>query len=501
MKQSQLTTTAISAALILTGGTAIADVSAADVWADWQKYYAAYGENGLTIESEEMSGDTLTISGLVLAHEDDFSRFVMNMGDLTFTERGDGTVRASMQDEMSMTIDSSREGFFAKVTVTPSNGDTIVSGDPDNLTYAISGADYSLVVDELRVEGEKIDGDIRLSMSNVSGTFGSQTADLQNYDYELTVGSLDILADVAPPNTGDSFTFSGKIQDIAMDLKAALPVDMTFENPLDIYSEGMSAAGGYTFGNSAYIFDVIAEGEQTAGSASTGAGEFSFGISPKHISYNALTNAIDMSIQGGAIPFPVEMSMAQYGAGVDMPIAKTEEPADFGLRLNMTDLAVNDTIWMLVDPSGQLPRDPATLLLDISGKMKLLFDWMDQEQAMMFAEKGDQPGELHEMTLNNFKLSAAGAEVTGAGMFTFDNDDLVSFDGMPAPSGDVTVNVKGANALIDRLVDMGLLPEDQAMMGRMMMGMFARTTGDDELSSKIEINDQGHVIANGQRIQ
>ena len=38
-------------------------------------------------------------------------------------------------------------------------------------------------------------------------------------------------------------------------------------------------------------------------------------------------------------------------------------------------------------------------------------------------------------------------------------------------------------------------------LGRMMMGMFARSVGDDELSSKIEINDQGHVIANGQRIQ
>ena len=99
------------------------------------------------------------------------------------------------------------------------------------------------------------------------------------------------------------------------------------------------------------------------------------------------------------------------------------------------------------------------------------------------------------------RLSVAGAEVTGLGGFTFDNSDLETFDGMPRPTGDVTVNIKGANALIDKLVQMGLLPEDQAMMGRMMMGMFARTTGDDELTSKIEINKEGHVIANGQRIQ
>lgn len=65
----------------------------------------------------------------------------------------------------------------------------------------------------------------------------------------------------------------------------------------------------------------------------------------------------------------------------------------------------------------------------------------------------------------------------------------------------MTVNVKGANALIDKLIAMGLLPEDQAMMGRMMMGMFATPTGDDELTSKIEVNDEGHLIANGQRLQ
>jgi len=38
-------------------------------------------------------------------------------------------------------------------------------------------------------------------------------------------------------------------------------------------------------------------------------------------------------------------------------------------------------------------------------------------------------------------------------------------------------------------------------MGRMMMGMFARSTGDDQLQSVIEVNEQGHVLANGQRLQ
>ncbi len=48
---------------------------------------------------------------------------------------------------------------------------------------------------------------------------------------------------------------------------------------------------------------------------------------------------------------------------------------------------------------------------------------------------------------------------------------------------------------------MGLLPEQEAMGFRMMMSMFTVATGDDTMTSKIEINEQGHILANGQRIQ
>jgi len=114
---------------------------------------------------------------------------------------------------------------------------------------------------------------------------------------------------------------------------------------------------------------------------------------------------------------------------------------------------------------------------------------------------GGVPGELHALTLNDLQLKIAGAMLTGTGGFTFDNNAPSMIPGMPQPLGEVTLNLTGANKLIDSLVAMGLLPEDQAMMGRMMMGMFARTVGDDELTSTLEVNEQGHILANGQRIQ
>jgi hypothetical protein len=48
---------------------------------------------------------------------------------------------------------------------------------------------------------------------------------------------------------------------------------------------------------------------------------------------------------------------------------------------------------------------------------------------------------------------------------------------------------------------MGLLPEDQAMGFRMMLGMFTRPgAGGDQVTSLIEFRDGG-IFANGQQLQ
>jgi hypothetical protein len=57
------------------------------------------------------------------------------------------------------------------------------------------------------------------------------------------------------------------------------------------------------------------------------------------------------------------------------------------------------------------------------------------------------------------------------------------------------------NGLIDTLSTMGLLPTDQVMGARMMLGLFTVPVGDDELTSTIEVNAEGHILANGQRLQ
>jgi hypothetical protein len=73
---------------------------------------------------------------------------------------------------------------------------------------------------------------------------------------------------------------------------------------------------------------------------------------------------------------------------------------------------------------------------------------------------------------------------------------------MPKPVGQINLALQGGGALIDKLVAMGLLPSEQAMGARMMMGLFAVPTGEpDSLTSQIEFTEDGQILANGQRIK
>ena len=148
----------------------------------------------------------------------------------------------------------------------------------------------------------------------------------------------------------------------------------------------------------------------------------------------------------------------------------------------------------MFDPGGAIPRDPASLVLDLSGTGVLTADFTDPEVAEELEET--PPGELTSISINQLLLSLAGAELTGDGKFTFSNEGDV-----PMPAGMATVALKGGNALLDTLVGMGLIPQEQAMGARMMLGLFARPVGDDQLVSEIEVTEDGQILANGQRIR
>jgi hypothetical protein len=181
---------------------------------------------------------------------------------------------------------------------------------------------------------------------------------------------------------------------------------------------------------------------------------------------------------------------------ISVPSTPTDAAQPMDLTLALRDFTLGEEIWSLFDPSGQLPRDPATLVLDLGGQMRLLGD-IFSEEAM---EAGEAPAEVTELDLEELRLAVAGALLTGEGAFTFDWEAPGPFGpGSPAPDGEVNLRLEGGQALLETLVGMGLLPEEQAMMVRMMTGMLARPApdGGDVLLSDITVQPDGTVLANG----
>lgn len=487
-------------AALLIGTSAQADVTAAQVWNDWKAQLQLYGEDNIAIGSEETVGGTVTVRDLALSIDDGLTQVDAELGDLVFTELGDGTVRVDIAESYPLTV-TGEDGVIINMLVSQSGFDMIISGDADEMTYDISVDQYQIALEDV-VDGDfTFTGDVSATANNMAITYVTSTDMLRDLSYAFAVEWLDILVDVdVPGDDGGYIAASGQINDIAAQFDMSIPLDADFENPDDLIANGFALDGGYTIANGSYVFDIDAEGDQASGSLTTGSASLDATLNADTVSYQSRTTDLAMTAILSDFPMPIDVALAEYGLGFEMPVSETDAPAPFGLRLDLIDLSISDAIWNLFDQGQVLPREPATIQLDIDGFASPKFDLMDPEQAEEI-DGADLPVELDSMSLNTLRIALAGALLTGSGAFTFDNTDLETFDGMPRPEGDALFEVTGLNGLLDNLVTMGLVPQDQIMGGRMMMGMFARSTGDDRLETQIEINGEGQLFVNGQRLR
>ena len=89
---------------LLSAGAAHADVTAEDVWANWQENFAMYGDDGVTIGDVSKDGDTLTVSSVSFHVDDNQTVFDMDMGAIAFVENGNGTVSVKLAESYPLKI-------------------------------------------------------------------------------------------------------------------------------------------------------------------------------------------------------------------------------------------------------------------------------------------------------------------------------------------------------------------------------------------------------------
>lgn len=499
-------TTAIG--LVLSAGAAQADVTAADVWADWKGYLSSSGYEVAGDESQ--SGDTLTVSDVTMkmAIPEEDTTVSVNLGEMTFTENGDGTVSVGMPAEMPMQVQvesPDAEEVSVGLQYNTSGFEMTASGDPNDLLYNYSASEIAVIVDDVTVEGKSVDlGTVEFRIADVTGTTTMQVGELRKSDQKMSTGPVNYTIDVADPEGGTGqFMMKGQFAGMTLAAEGAMPLEMDPADFAASINDGFSADLTMTYSEGSSEFKVVDPPQTTEGTTKSDGGEFTVAMGAEGLTYDVSSKNMQLNMAGGDIPLPIEVAFGTAAFNLTTPIAKSEEAQDFAMGVTLGDFTMSDVIWGIFDPAGELPHDPATIDLDLTGTAKLFFDLFDPEQ-MEAAETGELgvPGELNTLDINTLTVSAAGAELTGDGAFTFDNTDLETFNGMPAPDGSVDLKLTGANGLLDSLIAMGLVPEEQAMGVRMMMGMFAVPgEGEDALTSKIEVKSDGQVLANGQRLR
>lgn len=494
---------------------AFADVTPAQVWQDWQDLSASYGQI-LTPGTVEDQGGVIIISDLAVTYDQNGVKALGTIDELRFADRGDGSVEITLSDTypMSVTVPPDEPGgnpttisFLVEqpgLVITAAGDDTETSYD-----FAGPSVRFSLTGIE-GVDAEAVDVTATATLANVAGKYifapdGEKRSLNSSFSADsLTIDVAGSNPDPTPSTDGSSGgPGSAKISFAMADitgttngtiLDAAAMADMAAA-----LKAGFATDGSFSAGKTSYDIDIT----DAAGSTKiVGTGEttsFGFAMNDQRLAYSGSGTGVTTTMTSPDIPFPsVTLTYAEAGFDFLMPVSPSDAPADFALMTRLVDFTISDDVWDLFDPTKQLPRDPATLIIDTEGTATLTANLFDA--AAMEAAGTTPPGELNSLDVTELRAKIAGAELTGSGSFTFDNTDLTTYQGMPAPTGKMDLKLVGANTLMDKLVAMGLMPEDQVMGLRMMLSMFANATGEDELSSTLEFKDKG-FFANGQRLQ
>ncbi|MGR3341625.1 MAG: DUF2125 domain-containing protein [Paracoccaceae bacterium] len=483
--------------------TALADVSALEVWESWKSYAETFGQT-VSIGSQETSGNALILRDVTMAMDFPDGSVSGTLALLEFRERGDGTVAVTMAPDfpLSVSIDPEiGEAVDLAIIFRQSGSSIIASGSDGDISFDYLAAEISFGIDKLIVDGQDIDANIQFAMNDIDGKYALSGDDDITYTSQFAAAGATIDVRFTDPDDGGQFEVSGLVEDLRSNSRATIPADFDPTNPVAMFGGGFDVEGAFSTGASGYSISMANGPESFALNTSAASNSLQFSILDGTINYGGSATELNYSIQAPQIPFPeVTLGIAEVAFKLLMPLTKSDEPNDFGFLMKLAGLEISDMIWSMFDPAQVLPRDPATIIIDVSGQMNWLIDITDPEQAAAFT--GEAPAELHKISVNDITLSAAGAEITGGGEFTFDNADLETFDGMPAPSGFFEMRLVGLNGLLDRLIQMGLMPEEQAAGMRMMLGLFARPAdGVDTMTSTIEVKSDGSVFANGQQLK
>ncbi|RDD96570.1 DUF2125 domain-containing protein [Paracoccus pantotrophus] len=514
-----------SSALALAAMTApaLADVTSEQVWQSWVDYYQSLGYS-VTEGKRDKAGDTLTLSDIAISGGVPDSQVSFSIPQVTLSEGADGTVKTVFADRMTGEAhgtDPDGQSYSLPFTVDMPGNAIVTSGAPEDMTHDFDYPAMDFTLTTIKRGDKETPLPIKVGVADSTGTFHIIAGAPAKYDYAMKSGAITFSGDV-DSEEGDKVKFGGSLADLETTGEMAVPSGIKLEEDMNAaLKAGLAMNGVLKSGAMAVSFDFA--GTDEGGEATSGAGkydgkgfELSFGLSQDGMTYQAGSDAGSFELTSSDMPFPINYAIESGSFDMQMPVMQSDQAQPFKFAYSLAGLTLGDAIWNLFDAQGQLPRDPASLDIDVTGQMKVTKDIFDPAgmapaadeapdeaetdgaEGMEAAEADPQPFEPVEVAINQFALVALGAKVNAEGALKAPESG-----DMTTPVGEVHARYEGVNGLIDKLGAMGLIPEDQIMGVRMMMAMFAKPVaeGEDRLETRLEFKEDGSIFANGQQIK
>ena len=495
------------------GVKALADVTSQQVWDGLRTAMVASGFK--LRASETRNGTRLTIGDLQINKRfqdpgsDASGTISLSVSSLQFLDKGNGKVNIVFPEKIPVILrsNSPNDGAFEmQLNLTQRNLVITASGKPDELRHDYAAETVGLNLGKFVLDGTEVPGtDVlaELDIHDITGTSIRALRTDRNYTQNLSIGRMSYQGSMSIPSAAETrYNFSGQTTGLEFTGTTALPVILNWSDPLAVLTAGASFDADWRYDRAEGDMSSVEGGEKFQQSSEITAGSGRLALDKQRLLYKTKSAQSNLFLVMDALPFPISLSLAKAAANVLLPLNANPTAQPFNLGLSLSDFVMSDMMWALFDYEEILPRDPISLGLEVSGKIKLVHDIFSPEFIEALGQDNSIPFELEHIDIGQLHLAGAGAALEGAGRFEFDNSDFETFEGLPRPMGRFETELKGGNRLLDQLIDIGLLPKSEAMAMRMMLSMFTVPgEGNDILKMLLEVTQEGRILSNGQRIR
>lgn len=480
----RVTPVLVSALLVSTSLVAPAfaqSISAQQAWNNLQSSAAAQGFQ-LNSSGQTPEGETLIVQNLRVTPPGSGKDLVISIPQVRISPQGEGVVLQTSPEFSAM---ARFAGSVTRQFTIRNDGDIAYRAGEDVFYLLLSAPNLSIEQTHATRRGQPLNESLEIDFQDMEAEMDVTRDGTIEFDFNATQTAYEVRS--PDPEIGE---MDGTITDLAVEF-GGREFDEVDDNAGSLERAFAAGFGAYLrvqTGRSEGRSNQTMEGTVYQANSTSESGSVELELRDGR--FEASVSGAQGEIAGQIQNIPFGGTIGGVGIEVSGPMVRTSDmqPANLGMALDQLTLS-EQTLRMF--NAQEFTGEAMTFRLRSSLDGRVTQDLSDYD--------GDEPPfDVSEVRLDELLVSVGDSNLTGAGAFTFLGGLLASVGSeMPNGTGDFNFELVGGNALLNRLVTAGLVPQQQIFVVQMMMNGLGRAVGEDHLVSEVTIRPGGDVRVNG----